>query len=73
LTIADDLAQAFQDAADEGDLHSGSVARIPLDPEDISLARNLADKRGLRYQAYLKMLVHDALQSDEKKLSGASS
>ena len=78
-----ELAQAFQDAADKGQLQSGSVARIAreraatgsiptttirLDPDDVSMARALAAKRGLRYQTYLKMLLHEALKSEEKKL-----
>jgi predicted DNA binding CopG/RHH family protein len=78
-----ELTQAFQDAADKGQLHSGSVARIAreraatgsiptttirLDPDDISMARALAAKRGLRYQTYLKMLLHEALKSEQKKL-----
>jgi predicted DNA binding CopG/RHH family protein len=80
-----ELAQAFLEAADKGELDTGSVARIAreqasvgstptttirLDPEDISRARTLAAKRGLRYQTYLKMLLHEALQSEEKKLAG---
>jgi hypothetical protein len=43
---------------------------IRLDPEDISRARTLAAKRGLRYQTYVKMLLHEALESEEKKLAG---
>jgi predicted DNA binding CopG/RHH family protein len=80
----EELAQAFQDAASHGELHTGSAARlareraaaavtptttIRLDPDDISLARTLAAKRGLRYQTYLKMLLHEALASEEKKLA----
>jgi predicted DNA binding CopG/RHH family protein len=42
---------------------------IRLDPEDISRARTLAAKRGLRYQTYLKMLLHEALREEEKKLA----
>ena len=57
-----ELAHAFQGAADQGRLHTGSAARIAreraagstptttirLDPDDISRARKLAAKRGLR-------------------------
>lgn len=32
-----------------------------LDPEDIARARAQAGHRGLRYQTYLKMLIHQAL------------
>jgi predicted DNA binding CopG/RHH family protein len=80
----EELAKAFQDAASHGELHTGSAARIAreraaagvtptttirLDPDDISRARTLAAKRGLRYQTYLKMLLHEALASEEKKLA----
>jgi hypothetical protein len=79
----DDLTKVFEDAVPKGQLRSGSAARlarepvtgitptttIRLDPEDISRARALAAKRGLRYQTYLKMLLHEALQEEEKKLA----
>ncbi|HEY9126227.1 MAG TPA: hypothetical protein VIM62_03830 [Acidobacteriaceae bacterium] len=38
---------------------------IRLDPEDISKAREQAAKRGLRYQTYLKMIIHEALLKAE--------
>jgi len=34
---------------------------IRLDPEDIAKARAQAEKKGLRYQTYLKMIIHEAL------------
>lgn len=34
---------------------------IRLDPEDIAKARVQAAKRGLRYQTYLKMIIHETL------------
>jgi predicted DNA binding CopG/RHH family protein len=78
----EELAKAFETAAANGELHAGSAARlaresvagttptttIKLDPEDISRARALAAKRGLRYQTYPKMLLHEALQAEEKIL-----
>ena len=80
----DELTKAVENAAARGDLHTGSVARlareraggmtptttIRLDPQDISRARALAAKRGLRYQTYVKMLLHEALQAEEKRLAG---
>jgi predicted DNA binding CopG/RHH family protein len=42
---------------------------IRLAPEDISRARALAERRGLRYQTYLKMLIHEALEREERKAS----
>jgi hypothetical protein len=39
---------------------------IRLDPEDIAKAREQAAKRGLRYQTYLKMIIHEALLRAEE-------
>jgi len=36
---------------------------IRLDPADIAEARVQAAKRGLRYQTYLKMIIHEALET----------
>ena len=77
------LVQAFKAAASRGELRTGTAARmaqeraagitptttIRLDPGDLSRARTLAAKRGLRYQTYLKMLLHQALDAEEKKLA----
>ncbi len=73
-----DIAAAFQQAAAKGTLGRGTVKRkgatpttsIRLDQEDISRARVLADRKGLRYQTYLKMLIREALLAEEKKLAG---
>jgi predicted DNA binding CopG/RHH family protein len=69
----DELLKDFQQAAVEGRLGHGTVARrmgiptttIRLDPADIELARKQAEKRGLKYQTYLKMLLHEALLKAE--------
>jgi len=69
------LADKFEQAAKEGLLGRGRVARqgntptttIRLDPKDVSIARKQAEGRGLRYQTYLKMLLHEALQKEEKR------
>jgi len=44
---------------------------IRLDPADIELARQQAEKRGLKYQTYLKMVIHEALlkEADASKSS----
>ena len=34
---------------------------LVLDPADAELARTQAEQRGLEYEAYVKMLVHEAL------------
>jgi predicted DNA binding CopG/RHH family protein len=73
-----DIASAFEQAAAKGALGHGTVQRkgptpttsIRLDQEDISRARVLADRKGLRYQTYLKMLIREALIAEEKKLAG---
>lgn len=71
----DDIAKAFEKAAAERRLGRGTVARkgatptttIRLDPDDISRARQQAERKGLRYQTYLKMLLREALLAEERK------
>jgi hypothetical protein len=46
---------------------------IRLDPDDIAKARVQAAKRGLRYQTYLKMIIHEALQKAEHGQTAAAS
>jgi len=69
------LAAEFMQAAEEGTLTRGTVARkgvtptttIRLAPDDILLARNQASLRGLKYQTYLKMVIHEALHHEEEQ------
>ncbi|MGA7523418.1 MAG: hypothetical protein WBW84_13255 [Acidobacteriaceae bacterium] len=69
----DALADEFEKAAAAGTLGHGTAARqgstptttIRLDPEDIARARSQAAHLGLRYQTYLKMLIHQALRQAE--------
>jgi predicted DNA binding CopG/RHH family protein len=69
------LAGEFLKAAQEGRVHQGTLKQreitppttIRLAPEDISRARALAERRGLRYQTYLKMLIHEALEREERQ------
>ena len=69
----DELLKDFERAAAEGRLGHGTVAKrmgiptttIRLDPVDIELARKQAEKRVLKYQTYLKMLLHEALLKAE--------
>jgi predicted DNA binding CopG/RHH family protein len=42
---------------------------IRLRPEDIERARKLAARRGLGYQTYLKMLLHEALDKEERAVA----
>jgi predicted DNA binding CopG/RHH family protein len=66
----DALADEFEKATAEGRVGIGTVAKratlpsttIRLDPEDIAIARVQAAARGLRYQTYLKMIIHEALR-----------
>ena len=39
---------------------------IRIDPADLSKARVQAERRGLRYQTYLKMVLHEALQRADR-------
>ena len=68
------LASAFLRAAAEGRVRHGTLKRrggttpttIRLPDEDLSRAKILAERQGLRYQTYLKMLIHQALEREEK-------
>jgi predicted DNA binding CopG/RHH family protein len=67
----DALADEFEKATAEDRIGIGSVAKraalstttIRIPPEDIAEARVQAAKRGLRYQTYLKMIIHEALEA----------
>jgi predicted DNA binding CopG/RHH family protein len=37
---------------------------IRLDPADITKARAVAGRKGMPYQTYLKMLIHEALEKE---------
>ncbi|MGO9437325.1 MAG: hypothetical protein ACLPH3_17265 [Terracidiphilus sp.] len=75
----DDLADEFEKATAEGRVGIGTVAKraalstttIRLDPDDIAKARVQAAERGLRYQTYLKMIIHEALSKEERKRKSA--
>ena len=66
----DALAGEFDHASETGGVGEGTVARraalptttIRLNPDDVEMARQQAEQRGLRYQTYLKMLIHEVLQ-----------
>ena len=69
----DELLEEFKKATVEGRIGIGTVAKraallsttIRLDPDDIAKARVQAAERGLRYQTYLKMIIHEALRNAE--------
>jgi predicted DNA binding CopG/RHH family protein len=76
------IADRFEQAKDAGKWGKGTVARVSREPasqaapsrtitirlaeDDITRARTFAAEKGLRYQTYLKMLLHQALNSEEK-------
>ena len=70
----DVLADALEAASTRGTLTTGTAARkaktptttIRLDPADIARARSQAESCGLRYQTYLKMLIHTELQKRDR-------
>ena len=72
----DELALEFEKATAEGNLDPESTTlpffSVDLDPEDIAKARVQAAERGLRYQTYLKMIIHEALRKAESKPQAAS-
>ncbi len=63
------IVKEFVEAAKDGTLGRGTLAKrgltptttIRLDPADVEMAKVQAEARGLRYQTYLKMILHEAL------------
>ncbi len=71
------LGDEFVQAIDEGRVIRGAMAArglvrtpsIQIDPDDLSRAKMLAEKKGIRYQTYLQVLIHDALEREAKMTS----
>jgi predicted DNA binding CopG/RHH family protein len=42
---------------------------IRVADQDLTRARDLAARRGMRYQTYIKALLHEALDNEEKRLA----
>src|SRR5258706_599919 len=77
------LPEEAEQVKTEGNLSKGTGARlarerasqagatpttkIRLGEDDPTRARTFAAEKGLRYQTYLKMLLHQALNSEEKR------
>ena len=38
---------------------------VDIDPADLKLACALAEKKGLEYETYIKMVIHEALLKEE--------
>ncbi len=67
----DFLLQKFERAEAEGILGRGRAMlralgadTILLDEADAERARNAAERKGMQYQAYVKMLIHEALEKE---------
>jgi len=71
------IAHTFEHSAAEQHLGQGTAKRkgatptttIRLEAEDIARARAQAERKGLRYQTYLKMLLRETLLKEEKKMA----
>jgi predicted DNA binding CopG/RHH family protein len=77
------IANRFKQAKASGTLGKGTVARVAgqrakqagasptitirIPEADLKRARVLAAEKGLRYQTYLKMLLHQALNTEERR------
>jgi predicted DNA binding CopG/RHH family protein len=66
------VEEDFLKAAAEGRLGRGTAMRralaaqsaVQLDREDAARAQAAANRRGMPYQDYLKMLIHEALEKE---------
>lgn len=67
------ILKGFQDAQTEGTVMRGTLntrggltptTTIRLDRQDVELAKAQAEKRGLKYQTYLKSIIHQALRHE---------
>lgn len=79
----DFIADRFEQAKAAGTLGKGTVARVARDrarqsgasptitirlaESDLARARTLASRKELRYQTYVKMLLRQALDAEEKR------
>lgn len=50
-----------------------TITKIRLGSRDLSRMKKQAAERGLRYQTYLKMIIHEALRSAESARKSANS
>ena len=48
---------------------TGRAISLRVPERDLARARKLAEQKGLGYQTYIKMLLHEALGREEKKLA----
>ncbi len=59
------LAEVLKKRGGEGTVPTVSIA---IDPADVERAHTLAEQRGLRYQTYLKVLLHEALEQESNRV-----
>lgn len=59
------LKQAIQQGAVERRPSPTRIVTMRLPVRDLEAARQLADRKGLPYQTYIKMLLHQALQKEQ--------
>ena len=76
------LAERFRAAKQQGTIRRLSHTNLPgasdivtihIPASELTRARELAAKRGLRYEIYLNMLLHEALDNEERKLASEHS
>jgi predicted DNA binding CopG/RHH family protein len=64
----DFIVEQFEKAAKEGRLLRGipksKSVTIRIAVRDLEAAQRLADRKGLPYQTYMKMLLHQALEKE---------
>jgi predicted DNA binding CopG/RHH family protein len=72
------LTERFHKAKQQGRVSRLSETNLPgasetvtirIPEPELSRARQFASKRGLHYQSYIKTLLHEALDAEEKKLT----
>jgi len=57
-----------QRLAQEARLSKNITIRMPL--ADLERARRISAKKGLGYQTFMKMLLHEALEREDRRLAG---
>ena len=58
------LKQALKQGSVRRKVEATRIVTMRLPDSDLETARDLAERKGLRYQTYIKMLLHQALQKE---------
>jgi predicted DNA binding CopG/RHH family protein len=58
------LKQALKQGSVRRKVEGTRIVTMRLPGSDLATARELAERKGLRYQTYIKMLLHQALQRE---------